>query len=358
MPFLSLTVYNFRNLENSNIEISSPEIFLVGKNGQGKTNFLESLYISAYGNSFRTRMLNQVCRKNTNEFSIRVLYKESENVSHTISIKLKDKKKEINKNFKKIKSGKELITTIPCILFHSNDIEFAVGTPLKKRFFIDQSISLCNVNFIDYLIEYSKILRSRNIILEQKKTNVLDAVDEIFANLAIKITNERYNLINEYKNDFSKIYEDISGISDVQIVYKPSVSVKDKDELLVTLAEKRRNDLLDKITSIGPHRDRIHFIKDGKPFAERASNGQCRLISLILRVLQANQYIKKTGKKPIFLMDDVLLELDTEKREKFMKMLPDYEQLFCTFLPGEPYKNYKTEKTKVYFVDDGKFKNI
>lgn len=101
MPFLSVSLYNFRNLENATIDVSSPEIFLVGKNGQGKTNFLESLYFSAYGNSFRTRSLNQIFAKDTNEFSIRALYKESEQLSHTIAVTAKDKKKEIQKNFKR-----------------------------------------------------------------------------------------------------------------------------------------------------------------------------------------------------------------------------------------------------------------
>ena len=54
-------------------------------------------------------------------------------------------------------------------------------------------------------------------------------------------------------------------------------------------------------------------------------------------------------------MDDILLELDPEKRQKFMELLPEYEQLFCTFLPGEPYKNYRKAETKVFFVEDGKF---
>ncbi len=357
MPFLSVSFYNFRNLENTTVDISQPEVFLVGKNGQGKTNFLESLYISAYGNSFRTRSINQIFKKDTNEFSIRVLYKASEQVSHTISVTVQDKKKEIQKNFKKIKNGKDLISTIPCILFHGDDIEFAVGAPARKRFFLDQSISLCNSDFIDYLTKYSKILKSRNIVLEQKKTQILNSIDEIFAPIAVYITKKRFELVNEFNKNFSKIYEHIGGIPGVEMAYRPAVKCETIEDFLVLLAEKRQADLYDRTTSIGPHRDRIHFIKEKKPFIERASNGQRRLLALVLRMLQAKEYMKSSGKKPVFLMDDILLELDPEKRQKFMEILPEYEQLFCTFLPGEPYKNYQKEKTKIYFVDDGKFKN-
>ena len=355
MPFLSASFYNFRNLENATVDISSPEVFLVGKNGQGKTNFLEALYVSSYGTSFRTRSLAQICTKDEKEFSIRVLYKESDNISHTISIIIQDKKKDIQKNFKKIKNSKELISTIPCILFHGDDIEFAVGTPSRKRFFIDQSVSLCNSDFIEALVKYSKALKSRNIILEQKKASLLDSIDEIFASLALLITNERKNIVEEYAKYFSLIYEEISGVSGVEMVYRPSIKVESEEDLLILLAEKRQNDLIDRTSSTGPHRDRIHFIKDKKPFTERASNGQRRLISLVLRMIQAKIYSEKTGRKPIFLMDDILLELDPEKRQKFMELLPPYEQLFCTFLPGEPYKNYQKENTKIFFVEDGKF---
>ncbi len=355
MPFLSASFYNFRNLENATVDISSPEVFLVGKNGQGKTNFLEALYVSSYGTSFRTRSLAQICTKDEKEFSIRALYKETDQISHTIFIIIQDKKKDIQKNFKKIKNSKELISTIPCILFHGDDIEFAVGTPSRKRFFIDQSVSLCNSDFIEALVKYSKALKSRNVILEQKKTSLLDSIDEIFASLALLITNERKNIVEEYAKHFSLIYEEISGVSGVEMVYRPSVKVESEEDLLILLAEKRQNDLIDRTSSTGPHRDRIHFIKDKKPFTERASNGQRRLISLVLRMIQAKIYSEKTGRKPIFLMDDILLELDPEKRQKFMELLPPYEQLFCTFLPGEPYKNYQKETTKIFFVEDGKF---
>ena len=248
-----------------------------------------------------------------------------------------------------------MISTIPCILFHGDDIEFSVGTPSRKRFFIDQSVSLCNSDFIEALVKYSKALKSRNIILEQKKASLLDSIDEIFASLALLITNERKNIVEEYAKYFSLIYEEISGVSGVEMVYRPSIKVESEKDLLILLAEKRQNDLIDRTSSTGPHRDRIHFIKDKKPFTERASNGQRRLISLVLRMIQAKIYSEKTGRKPIFLMDDILLELDPEKRQKFMELLPPYEQLFCTFLPGEPYKNYQKETTKIFFVEDGKF---
>ena len=102
---------------------------------------------------------------------------------------------------------------------------------------------------------------------------------------------------------------------------------------------------------------KIVFEKEGIPFVPTASTGQKRLIALILRTGQAVFYKQITSRKPVLLMDDVLLELDPEKRQKVTSLLPEYDQLFCTFLPGEPYKNYKRESTRVYKIQDGKWED-
>jgi DNA replication and repair protein RecF len=108
-------------------------------------------------------------------------------------------------------------------------------------------------------------------------------------------------------------------------------------------------------TMSGPHRDRINFVLENKNFVQTASTGQCRLISLLLRVAQAVFYTRTTGLKPVLLMDDVLLELDPDKRQKLTALLPDYEQLFCTFLPGEPYERYMKDTTKIYKISNGEW---
>ena len=87
----------------------------------------------------------------------------------------------------------------------------------------------------------------------------------------------------------------------------------------------------------------------------RASTGQLRLLSLTLRIAQAEHYAGVSGRRPTLLLDDVLLELDPEKRRRFMEALPEAEQSFFTFLPGEPYRDYQRDGTIVYWTDDGRF---
>ena len=354
--FLSLSLYNFRNLENQTLDLSAPEVFLVGQNGQGKTNLLEALYLASYGNSFRTRNEAEIYKKSTSEYSLRVLFKENEERSHRISIISKDKKKIIEKNLKKIHDRKDFISTIPCILFCHGDLDFAIGAPERRRFFIDQSLSLYDPSYIDTLRTFTKLLKSRNLIIKEKKSNLLDVIDTQLIPIGLQIMEKRNNLVTAFNRIFSPLYESISGIDSVLLDYSPSWKSYSFDEVLVSLIEKRQLDFTMNTSMSGPHRDKIRFICKKKPFIPTASTGQQRLLSLVLRTAQAHFYTETTERLPVLLMDDVLLELDPEKRKKFTELLPQYDQLICTFLPGEPYQNYMREKTRIYIVSDGAFR--
>lgn len=355
MPFLSITFKNFRNLNDRSLDLSYPEIFLIGKNGQGKTNLLEAIYVLAYGSSFRTKSDREIYKRLEDSFFVSALYKESENVSHTVSVYSKARKKEISKNAKKISDRKELITTIPCIIFCHSDIEFANGEMQKRRFFLDQTLTLYNAEYIELLRKFNKILKTRNTVLKDKQVNLLDALDIQFAQAGLDIISRRASVVDEINNFFTPFYCQISGIENLRLEYRTSWKEKTLEAVLAFLQERRSNDMEFGTTMSGPQRDKIHYVQNKNLFLPRASTGQLRLISLILRAVQAKCYFEKTKRKPIILLDDVLLELDPEKKIKFTELLPEYDQLFCTFLPGEPIKNYRRENTKVYYVEDGNF---
>ncbi len=142
MPFLSVSVTNFRNIQNGSIDLFSKEVFFVGNNGQGKSNLLESLYYSSYGNSFRTRSDSEIVTHGNTEFSVRSLFKEENGKTNSIAVFYTGNKKKIEKNGKVISDRKEIINTIPCVLFCHDDLDFVVGEPERRRFFIDQSLSI------------------------------------------------------------------------------------------------------------------------------------------------------------------------------------------------------------------------
>ena len=162
MPFLTLSCTNFRNLQNTTIDLLAKEVYFVGENGQGKTNFLESLYYSAYGSSFRTHTEQEIVKEGETAFSVRTMFKDDNDSVTSIHSEFQKGRKKILKNHKKIADRKELVNTIPCVLFCHDDLDFAVGEPERRRFFIDQSLSMYDVLYIDEMRSYKKILKSRN----------------------------------------------------------------------------------------------------------------------------------------------------------------------------------------------------
>ena len=372
MPFLSLSSVNFRNLASRSIDLLSREVYFTGENGQGKSNILEALYYSAYGSSFRTHNDSELIKKGEEGMSLRTIFKEENGTTHSTVIILDKNKKKIEKDGKILHDRKELINTMPCILYNHDDLDFAVGAPERRRFFLDQSLSMYDVLYIDVMRRYKKILKNRNLCLKEHKYDLFETYDIQLVMNGLEIQQKRKNAIFQFNQIFGKLYEQVSGISGVSIRYLPSwkksaagkseedelianTSLPMIDEIIELIKSKREMEKVMGTTLSGPHRDRIVFIKDGQTFVPTASTGPRRLIALALRTAQAVYYTQVTGKKPVLLMDDVLLELDPDKRQKITALLPDYDQLFCTFLPGEPYSRYKRETTKVYAIKNGEW---
>ncbi len=356
MGFLYQSFYNFRNLKNDRIDLSSREVYFVGENGQGKSNILESLYYAAYGISFRTHIDSQIVKTGEKNFSLNAMFRKDEDNFQKVSVIFEDGKKRIEKNEKRIQDRKDLINTIPCILFCHDDLRFATGEPECRRFFIDQSLTLYDSNYIEDLRNYKKILKSRNLILKNHEYEMLDVYDKQLAQYGYIIQDKRKKAIFNFNMIFGKIYAEITGIEGLNIVYEPSwgkIENFNEASILDYLYERRDNDKNNETSMSGPHRDRINFVLNNRLFVQTASTGQCRLISLLLRVAQSVYFTRTTGLKPVLLMDDVLLELDPDKRAKLTAMLPEYDQLFCTFLPGEPYERYMHDTTRVYKIDKG-----
>lgn len=355
MPFLSVSFINYRNLENASIDLLSKEVFFKGDNGQGKTNILEALYLCAYGSSFRTKNDIEIIKKSENAYAIKALYKDSKETTHSIHIKFENNKKIISKNAKKILDRKELINTIPCIVFCHEDMDFITGEPEKRRFFLDQSISLHNSLYVDTLRTYKKVLRSRNVILKEQNYELLPVFTEKLIYEGMEIVKKREDMVLFFNKYLSSLYEEVTGIKDLKIAYQSSWKNKKAEDISAHLQAKIEVEKRLKTSISGPHRDKIIFVKDEENFVFSASTGQKRLLSVLLRILQAKYIFELNHQKPILLMDDVLLELDPGKREKIMRLLPEYEQLFATFLPGEPYERYTKSSTRVYTVQKGQW---
>ena len=412
MAFLSLRTTSFRNLVDAQTDTSAKDVFLVGENGQGKTNFLEALYFCAYASSFRGVKDGDLVQSGETDFSASAVLGQlqsntinncfTENsavmLPNRISVKVEKSKKNITLDGKKISDRKELLDTIPIVVFCHEDMEFVSGSQERRRWFFDQTQSLYDPVYLDDLRKYRRLLKIRNAVLKDAKTGgdyhkvneLLDVLDPQLAEYGLRLMEKRSIAVERFSAVFSPLYREVSGIEGITVEYAPSwrnvnfrqgsdaVLQQDNNEIVVKrLAERRAADLIQAVTISGPHRDRylyvqttssgthkstsLHSRSEGTfaqnervaEFSGNASTGQRRLLALLLRIAQSRCFSDFTGKMPVLLLDDVLLELDGEKRRRFLSVMPDYEQAFFTFLPEEPYKNYCNSVTLIYYVRDG-----
>jgi DNA replication and repair protein RecF len=352
MALESLRVCGFRNLQDTEVKLEGKEIFLIGENGQGKSNFLEAVYFSAYAASFRTENDNELICDGKQECS--VISKISDSLYEKIQIKIEKGKKSVFCDEKRVHDRKILLEGIPVVVFCHEDMEFVSGIPEKKRWFFDQTISLYNKEYLDSLRRYKKIVKTRNAILKSGQRDLLPLLDIQLIESGLVLMAERKAASEAFSIHFSQLYETVSGIDNVCIQYSPSWKCLDSDTLVQQLEQKRDMELALGTSSSGPHRDRYIFSRRGANFAIKASTGQRRLLSLLLRTAQAERYTAESKNLPILLLDDVMLELDAEKRKRFLRVLPHYEQALFTFLPTEPYSEYMSTHTRVYTVSGGK----
>ena len=356
MGFDLVRSVNFRNLSDSRTELGGADkIFLVGLNGQGKTNFLEMIYYLCYASSFRGKSDKDLCRHGESGFFTGARYSFNGQHFGALGISFKEGVRTVKKDDKIIRDRKELINNIPCVVFCHDDLAFVTGSPERKRIFFDQTLSYQYPLYVDSLRRYKKIVFQRNRVLKEKKRDLLEIYTVQMVKTGKEIQMRRKELTELFNVHFSRYFRKISGLKeDLVITYQPSWrGMEDEKAIFDFLKAREDKEILRGSSLYGPHRDNFLFMQEGKNFTDFGSTGQMRLISLIMRIAQADFVSASQEKKPILLLDDVLLELDREKRSLFLDSLPPFEQAFFTFLPGDD--TYTRGKNSVFYdIEEGR----
>lgn len=359
MKFIELEIKSFRNISSARINTNSDDIVLVGINGQGKTNLLESIYTLCYGSSFRTSNLKECIEHGEDGFFISGTFLNEYEEKEKISITYRDNKRKITIDGKEIKDRKELIYRFPCIVFCHEDIDFIKGEPEDRRRFFDQMMSLYSPIFFDNLRLYKYLLMQRNAAIKNGQYSILPLYNNRLVHHGLEIMKERANAVYNFNRIFPFLFSEISQTDlELSIDYSPSWgNFASEDEIVGYLENNVERDIKMNTTTSGVHRDRFIIKSQYGPFSAIGSTGQLRLCSLIFRIAEAKYFTSISGKKPIILLDDVLLELDSDKRSRLLSLLGDYSQAFYTFLPKENYFGdnrrgicYKVEKGN--FIDE------
>ena len=356
MRFKELKYYNFRNIDNSSINTDCRNVILEGINGQGKTNILESVYLLSYGSSFRTGNSKEIITFNKDRVHIVGIAVSDDGLERKVEYVNQGGKRRILLDGKEIRDRKELIYNFPSIVFSHDDINFVKGEPEYRRRFFDQTFSMYNPVYLDSLRRYKTILMQRNAAIKAHQSSLLSLYDERLAKYGLEVSREREEGVRMFNEIFPSLYKEISQTEkELSIRYQPSWrDLKSEDEVVNYLESTRERDMNLLITSSGIHRDRFTVYDENGPFSQSGSTGQIRLASLLFRLAEARFFIKMTGKKPVLLIDDVLLELDNVKRGNFLSLLNDYSQAFFTFLPDEKYFSSRKDEMLEYTVREGR----
>jgi DNA replication and repair protein RecF len=356
MGFLSIGSRHFRNLSEGEVLLEAPEVFLVGENGQGKTNFLEAVYLLAYGGSFRTPVDQRLILHHQEEALVRGRFSFG-GLDREVAVRLQPKSKEIRVDGKTVRDRLQLIENIPCILFSHQDLETVTGSPEMRRRFFNQVLGLFDPLFVSLLRSYRRALKSRNLLLREAGPELLAASGRALAELGLRIRERRAQVVEEFNGTLTPLFGRVSGLEEeVRIQYRPSWQGTTVSEVQKELEQALEADLRLAATTTGPHRDRFLLLQGRREFAHQASTGQVRLGSLLLRVAQTRFYQVKTGRRAVLLLDDVLLELDSARRERFLAEIPEYDQAFFTFLPDEQFLSLRRPQTLVYRVRAGQLR--
>lgn len=358
MPFDSIRFHNFRNIQNGEIPVAQRQVFFIGENGQGKTNFLEAVYSLCYGKSFRTNTDQVMVTHGSTEMGLAGCYVSTDSSfgNTDIRLTLRNGRKEILMDNKVIADRKLLVDRLPCVVFCHDDLEFVRGGPEFQRLFFDQTASFLYPEYLGNLRDYNKTLKSRNVLLKEQRIELIPVYDEQLVRLGMLLREKREMLTQVFNNLFTSLFESVSGgISGVHISYRSNWHDLDENAARRRLHERLPVDLSLRTTTSGIHRDKFLFLREQTDFSDSASTGQFRLMSLLMRLCQASLIDTLCQRKPVLLLDDVLLELDFAKRKRFLDSLPAHEQAFFTFLPDEQVDQYAQESALLYAVENGVF---
>jgi DNA replication and repair protein RecF len=358
MGFEAVRFSNFRNLLDRELAVGAREVFLVGENGQGKTNLLEAIHLLCFASSFRESRDAAFARDPAAEVGLAGSFREATGVCTDFSVRIPPgRKKEIRVSGKLLAERKDLLGHVLCVCMVQQDMELVSGPPEARRRFFDQTLCLSDPPSLAVLRDYRRVLRARNFVLKSGRTELLEVYDRQLAPLGIDITARRAELVQKFNGVFSPLFAEISGREEpLAIRYRPAWRDRRAAEHVIAALEAARGrDMAFGTTTSGPHRDGFHYESGREDYARLASTGQLRLCALVLRAAQARFLAERTGRKPVLLLDDVLLELDPGKKGSFISHFPPYEQAFFTFLPDENYLPYRGPDTLTLVVSEGDF---
>ena len=339
MTVNSVKIKNFRNIADLSFTADNGVNVIYGENAQGKTNILESIWLFTGCKSFRGAKDNELIKfgedfaKINLDFSDNVREKKSE-------IIISDKKKTSTLNGVSLRSAAELIGSFYAVIFSPVHLSLIKDGPSARRKFLDTALCQLKPSYAEHLAGFKRALIQRNALLKDLHLNsqlydMLDTWDDQLARYSACVIKERLQYI-DLLSDYSKnIYSGISENKEEFSVFyskniKKDFSVKDIYlREIENLKNSRKEDILLKTTTVGPHRDDLEILINNVSARSFGSQGQQRSCALALKLGESEIIKKVTGETPVALLDDVMSELDEKRQDYVLNHIND-RQVFLT----------------------------
>lgn len=362
MKLKSLRLLNFRNYCDLDMHFNPKLNIIVGQNGQGKTNILESIYFMSIGKSFRTNKDKEVVNFNNDKGYISIQFDKAGKTSN-MEMLIGKSGKAIKMNGISMQKISELFGVFNCVIFSPEDIRMLKGGPSERRKFMDREISQISPVYYHNLSAYNKILFQRNNYLKNKNIddNLIGIYDDQMCEYASYIYSERKKFIRKLLEISRKKHSEIAGKEEsFEIEYLNQMNIGSEEyskddissRLKMMLKKSRMEDVKRGNTKYGPHKDDIKVIVNSIDVRTYGSQGQQRTASISLKLSQLELIKRETGEYPVLLLDDVLSELDENRQKSLIDSLSEI-QTFVTTAEDLHIKIFEGYEMSIYRIKNG-----
>jgi len=366
---------NFRNHLSTKVDWAPNLNVITGPNGSGKTSLIDAIHYLCMSRSFVSNTDMYVVNQDESYFMINGHFEGQIRSEFDVACSYsRGDGKKIFVNDSPLERLSDLIGMVPVVTLTPDDKKLTLEGPAERRSFIDSFISQISPAYLRDLIEYRKVRKQRNSLLQEYRgpVSVLEAYLEPWnvqlVEVGSRIVAKRHEVLENLKEYLAKDYAMVSGMDlttnlEYQTFCEPSTDVKAIEKEYYEQLEKVQPKEIDReYTSVGPHRDEIIFYLDDFELRRFGSQGQHRLFKLSLKLAQLHYYSDELDDLPILMLDDVFGDLDLKKTEILLDALQQHKgQIFITSanpIPFEDYVNFDGVNNRFYEVKDGNITEV
>lgn len=317
----ALRLRQFRNIAETSLHFSGEHQFLVGANGQGKSNLLEAVAFLTALRSFRTRKRTFLIREGQPAAELAFSLGHEIQGPTEVVMRLGRRGLHVEVDGEPQQRFADYIGTFPTVVLASQDIQVLRGSPGGRRRFFDMLFAATRPDYFNALSRYHRTLKERNALLRGDRPApdpVLNAFDQQLAEAGAALVRERRRSLADLREPFHRAYCAFAEAAEApRLDCTERLAETDDAAYLERLQANRRRDRAAETTLLGPHRDDYRFGLEEREAREFASDGQQRALVVALRMAEADLFRARQAVRPILLADDILGELDPQRRRRF-----------------------------------------